>query len=588
MKTIGSVTLIAPMLAVLLSLAGATNVKADPVPDVPDRGTSGVANDGTLIGNTSLSTDAALGNGALRSEPVSGAADTTRMSVGGDLTDLDMTGSYTFMAWLKVLSDGNKGIIQLGACCTAPPGGSSLQAREGYTLNYISRGLRFWGGSSNADVNHNLFTGSVLNLNQYHHIAVRVQPGDVEIFVDGVSVASGGASNIPTSPSKVNPNNNLGPGAPSIGGSNVSTPHNTADVLIDEVRVYGSAVSDADIALIAAGNIGPLPDRLYYDFEEPNCFVIDAIDDEFSVINDGTSADFSVLANDECSDDTPISVVELPGDLLPDRGGSAATDGETVSYTPAAGFVGFEEFTYTAQDAGLEGGDDPPTVDQDTALIEVEVLEDILPDAVDDGARTLLNQSITIDVLENDSLGNAPNVVGIETAPANGSATLQAGDTIRYVPNFDFFGEDGFEYRLTDANGDSDVATVTVGVFFERGPVPIDIMPADPGNNVNLRAGSGASISIAILSVSGFEAPLIDRSTLKFGPGQASISGKPRVRDMDGDGVEDLLVKFLTGETGIACGDTQASLSGETFDFQLFSGTDAINTFACPRTRKRY
>lgn len=75
MKTIGSVTLIAPMLAVLLSLAGATNVKADPVLDVPDRGTSGVANDGTLIGNTSLSTDAALGNGALRSEPVSGAAD---------------------------------------------------------------------------------------------------------------------------------------------------------------------------------------------------------------------------------------------------------------------------------------------------------------------------------------------------------------------------------------------------------------------------------------------------------------------------------------------------------------------------------
>ena len=66
MKTIGSVTLIAPMLAVLLSLAGATNVMADPVPDVLDLGTSGVANDGTLIGNTSLSTDAALGNGALR------------------------------------------------------------------------------------------------------------------------------------------------------------------------------------------------------------------------------------------------------------------------------------------------------------------------------------------------------------------------------------------------------------------------------------------------------------------------------------------------------------------------------------------
>jgi hypothetical protein len=259
-----------------------------------------------------------------------------------------------------------------------------------------------------------------------------------------------------------------------------------------------------------------------------------------------------------------------------------------VSYTPAAGFVGFEEFTYTAQDAGLEGGDDPPAVDQDTAVVRVNVVENLLPEAVDDEARTLLNQSITIDVQENDSLGNAPNVVGIETAPANGSATPQADNTIRYVPNFGFSGEDSFEYGLTDANGDADVATVTVGVFFDRGPVPIDIMPSDPGNNVNLRAGSGATISIEILSVSGFEAPLIDPSTLKFGPGQASVSGNPRVRDVNGDGEEDLLVKFLTGETGIACGDTHASLSGETFDFQLFSGTDAINTFACPRTRKRY
>ena len=50
------------------------------------------------------------------------------------------------------------------------------------------------------------------------------------------------------------------------------------------------------------------------------CLAIDALDDLFSVINDGTAADFFVLANDECRDDAPISVVALPGDLLPDQG----------------------------------------------------------------------------------------------------------------------------------------------------------------------------------------------------------------------------------------------------------------------------
>jgi hypothetical protein len=124
----------------------------------------------------------------------------------------------------------------------------------------------------------------------------------------------------------------------------------------------------------------------------------------------------------------------------------------------------------------------------------------------------------------------------------------------------------------------------TVGI-----DVDIDIMPSDPGNNLNLRAGKGASIGVAILSAADFEAPtLIDPSTLEFGPGKASISGSPRVRDMDGDGDEDLVVKFLTNETGIACGDTRARLSGYTFDSRSISGSDATNTFNCPRNRKRY
>jgi hypothetical protein len=120
--------------------------------------------------------------------------------------------------------------------------------------------------------------------------------------------------------------------------------------------------------------------------------------------------------------------------------------------------------------------------------------------------------------------------------------------------------------------------------------VDIDIMPSDPGNNLNLRAGQGASISVAVLSDGEFfEAPNeIDPLTLKFGPGQAGTSGSPRVRDVDGDGDDDLVVKFLTHETGIACGDTEARLSGQTFDFEEILGSDAINTFNCPRVRKRW
>jgi hypothetical protein len=355
--------------------------------------------------------------------------------------------------------------------------------------------------------------------------------------------------------------------------------------------LYGVTTSNLvtiDVSLGTQTIVGPVFNRYAaLASQGEQCFVIDAIDDQFSVINDGTTADLLVLENDECNADTPISVVACD---LPDRGGSCTPDGDKVNYTPAAGFVGFEEFTYTAQDAGLDGGDDPPAVDQDTATVVVDVLPDIIPVAVDDVATTLQDQAAIIDVLENDSLGNAPNELAIETDPANGSATLQADDTIGYSPNFGFFGEDSFEYRLTDANGDSDVATVTVGVFFVSGQVPIDIMPSDPGNNLNLRSGQGAGIKVAILSVGEFfEAPNeIDPLTLKFGPMQANIWGSPQVRDVDGDGDEDLVVKFLIQQTGIACGDTHAILFGRTFDTQSISGMDAINTFNCPRIRKRH
>jgi hypothetical protein len=320
------------------------------------------------------------------------------------------------------------------------------------------------------------------------------------------------------------------------------------------------------------------------------CFVVDAIDDRLSVINDGQTADLMVLANDECQSDEPVRVVELPGDLEPDRGGLASTDGALVRYLPADGYVGFEEFRYTAEDAGLQGGSDPPSVDQDSAIVLVEVLADLIPVAVDDPVTGAQNQDSIIDVLANDSLGNAPNTVEVASAPASGTATLQTDDTIRYVPSANFFGEDSFTYRLTDANGDSSIATVTVGILFVSGPVPIDIMPADAGNNLNLRAGPGAGFQVAILSVGEFfDAPnVIDSLSLKFGPRQANIWGAPQVRDIDGDGYDDLQVKFLTQQTGIACGDSHASLSGRTYASQPISGTDAINTFNCPRVRKRH
>jgi hypothetical protein len=43
----------------------------------------------------------------------------------------------------------------------------------------------------------------------------------------------------------------------------------------------------------------------------------------------------------------------------------------------------------------------------------------------------------------------------------------------------------------------------------------------------------------------------------------------------------DMVLHFKTQESAIACGDTEATLNGETFDGTPITGTDAVKTVGC-------
>jgi len=43
----------------------------------------------------------------------------------------------------------------------------------------------------------------------------------------------------------------------------------------------------------------------------------------------------------------------------------------------------------------------------------------------------------------------------------------------------------------------------------------------------------------------------------------------------------DLILHFNTQSTGIVCGNTSASLTGETLGGQMIEGTDSIRTVGC-------
>jgi len=109
-------------------------------------------------------------------------------------------------------------------------------------------------------------------------------------------------------------------------------------------------------------------------------------------------------------------------------------------------------------------------------------------------------------------------------------------------------------------------------------PVTIDIKPGRYPNNVNLQ--NSWAIRVAILSTVDFNAPSqIDRDSLTFGRTGFEDSlafCNPRGKDVNEDGLEDLVCHFLTEDTGFQSGDTDGLLEGKTVDGVPIGGRDSV------------
>ena len=83
---------------------------------------------------------------------------------------------------------------------------------------------------------------------------------------------------------------------------------------------------------------------------------------------------------------------------------------------------------------------------------------------------------------------------------------------------------------------------------------------------------------MALLGSDTFDVGDVDATTLAFGPEAAPLAHRngPHRKDANHDRIDDLLGHFRTEETGIAFGDTEACVTGETLDGTPFEGCDTI------------
>ncbi|MDC1442522.1 Ig-like domain-containing protein, partial [Rhodospirillaceae bacterium] len=132
---------------------------------------------------------------------------------------------------------------------------------------------------------------------------------------------------------------------------------------------------------------------------------------------------------------------------------------DTVLYTPASGAIGTDSFIYQVAD-GLGG--------TDTATVSV-LLKNGAPTAQDDTAAANAVSPVIIEIGANDSdpENDELTTTGLIN-PSKGSVeyteNIGTPDTVVYTVTPGQTGRDNFTYRVTDAKGNVDTATVTVTI----------------------------------------------------------------------------------------------------------------------------
>ena len=203
---------------------------------------------------------------------------------------------------------------------------------------------------------------------------------------------------------------------------------------------FGRSVAISDQSTISVGAIGA---------GNGTVFVFDAR----AVNDDGVTPQNTAISSDVLSNDVFPTIVPDASSLSvvsgPLNGDATVLGTGEISYTPATGFTGMDEYVYQVCDSLS------PFVCL-RARVNISVTG-VPPTAVDDLGSTSSSSlsEIVFNVLTNDILGAQPlNATSLEitSPPNNGSVVLSGAGEVTYTANAGFIGMDVFAYQVCDTS----------------------------------------------------------------------------------------------------------------------------------------
>ncbi|MEJ8838444.1 cadherin-like domain-containing protein [Ramlibacter sp. AN1133] len=254
---------------------------------------------------------------------------------------------------------------------------------------------------------------------------------------------------------------------------------NDSDIDGDTLAITGVTSGIGGTATIIGGSIIFTPTA---NFNGPGSFSYTLSDGQGGTttatvtVNVAPVNDTPAVGNDTvaATEDQPLTIVpttllandsDIDGDMLAitgvnsSTGGTVAIVGGNIIFTPTANFNGTGSFSYTVSDG--QGGTATATV-----TVNVAAVNDA-PLAGNDTVNATEDQPLTIapaTLLVNDSDidGDTVAITGV-TSGAGGSVALVGGNIV-FTPTGNFNGSGSFSYTVSDSQGGTTTATVTVNV----------------------------------------------------------------------------------------------------------------------------
>jgi len=183
-----------------------------------------------------------------------------------------------------------------------------------------------------------------------------------------------------------------------------------------------------------------------------------AVNDNFNAVEDSSFIVEDLLLNDTVVDNARITAFENTGanggSIIDNRNG-------TYTYTPPAGFVGTDTFSYTLCD-------DDATPNCSTATVSIAISDEGNPMAENDAVNSLEDATIILtELLENDTVIDDAVISAVDDSSTSGTLVLNTDGTITYTPQSGFLGQDSFSYTLCDDDSPENscsTATVTLSI----------------------------------------------------------------------------------------------------------------------------